>query len=70
MIPLWLHRWQRLRKALKSTLPIWIGATLLVGLLMSVYFVPEEEQVVIVRTGEPVGTVNTPGGPVFLKYSR
>jgi len=24
--------------------------------------VPEEDQVVIIRTGEPVGTVNTPGG--------
>lgn len=34
----------------------------IVGLLMSVYIVPEEEQAVIVRTGEPIGTVNTPGG--------
>ena len=34
----------------------------IVGLLMSVYVVPEEEQAVIVRTGNPIGTVNTPGG--------
>ncbi len=33
-----------------------------VGLSLSAYVVPEEEQVVIVRTGEPVGTVNTLGG--------
>ena len=31
----------------------------LVALLMSVYVVPEEEQVVIVRTGEPIGTVGS-----------
>jgi len=37
-------------------------AVVLVGLLMSIYIVPEEEQAVIVRTGEPVGTVNTIGG--------
>jgi membrane protease subunit HflC len=35
---------------------------LIVALMMSVYVVPEEEQVVIVRTGNPVGTVNTPDG--------
>ena len=35
---------------------------LIVGLLMSIYIVPEEEQAVVVRTGEPIGTVNTPGG--------
>ena len=34
----------------------------IVALLMSVYIIPEEEQAVIVRTGEPVGTVNTIGG--------
>jgi len=34
----------------------------LVGLSMSAYVVPEEEQVVIIRTGNPVGTVNTPNG--------
>ena len=37
-------------------------AVVLVGLLMSIYIVPEEEQVVIVRTGEPQGIVNTPDG--------
>nr|WP_137676652.1 protease modulator HflC [Parerythrobacter lutipelagi] len=37
-------------------------AIALIGLMMSVYVVNEEEQVVIVRTGQPVGTVNTPGG--------
>ncbi|MEZ5681580.1 MAG: protease modulator HflC [Erythrobacter sp.] len=37
-------------------------AALVIGFMMSAYVVPEEEQVVIVRTGEPVGTVNTPGG--------
>ncbi|EDL48406.1 protease modulator HflC [Erythrobacter sp. SD-21] len=34
----------------------------LVALMLSAYVVPEEEQVVIVRTGEPVGTINTPDG--------
>ena len=34
----------------------------LVALMLSAYVVPEEEQVVIVRTGEPVGTINTPNG--------
>ena len=34
----------------------------LVALILSAYVVPEEEQVVIVRTGEPVGTINTPNG--------
>jgi len=34
----------------------------IVGLMLSVYIVPEEEQAVIVRTGDPVGTVNTIGG--------
>ena len=43
------------------------GAVLFAGLAIvaffsSAYIVPEEEQVVIIRTGEPVGTVNTPGG--------
>ena len=33
---------------------------LLVIFMMSAYIVPEEEQAVIIRTGEPVGTVNTP----------
>lgn len=35
---------------------------LVIGLMLSAYVVPEEEQVVIVRTGNPVGTVNTPDG--------
>jgi len=35
---------------------------LVIGFMMSAYVVPEEDQVVIIRTGEPVGTVNTPGG--------
>ncbi|NMW33007.1 protease modulator HflC [Altererythrobacter sp. RZ02] len=34
----------------------------LVALFSSAYIVPEEEQVVVIRTGEPVRTVNTPGG--------
>ena len=34
----------------------------IVGLFLSAYVVPEEEQVVIIRTGNPIGTVNTPGG--------
>ncbi|WP_397505472.1 protease modulator HflC [Qipengyuania sp. R86523] len=37
-------------------------AVLVIGFMMSAYVVPEEDQVVIIRTGEPVGTVNTPGG--------
>ena len=43
------------------------GAAILIGvvifiLLTSVFIVPEEEQAVVIRTGEPIGTVNTPGG--------
>ena len=34
----------------------------IVAFMMSAYVVPEEEQVVIIRTGNPVGVVNTPGG--------
>lgn len=37
-------------------------AALLIAFMMSAYIVPEEEQVVIIRTGEPVRTVNTPEG--------
>ncbi|MBB3033761.1 protease modulator HflC [Alteriqipengyuania lutimaris] len=48
--------WERYRIALV------VLGILIVGLLMSVYIVPEEEQAVIVRTGDPVGTVNTIGG--------
>ncbi|MCK0129380.1 protease modulator HflC [Erythrobacter sp. F6033] len=35
---------------------------LIIGLMMSAYIVNEEEQAVVVRTGEPVRTVNTPNG--------
>ena len=35
---------------------------LLIAFLASAYVVPEEEQAVVIRTGEPVGTVNTVGG--------
>ncbi|WP_394730034.1 protease modulator HflC [Altererythrobacter sp. GH1-8] len=48
--------WQNYRLAFMAL----IGAIVVFSL--SAYVVPEEEQVVIVRTGEPVGTVNTPGG--------
>lgn len=34
----------------------------LIVLMASIYVVPEEEQAVVVRTGEPVRTVNTPDG--------
>ena len=34
----------------------------LVVLFASLYVVPEEEQAVVIRTGQPVRTVNTPGG--------
>ncbi len=37
-------------------------AVALIALFASVYVVEEEEQAVIIRTGEPIGTVNTPGG--------
>ena len=42
---------------------IWVIAiaVVLVGFLMSAYVVPEEEQVVRVRTGNPVGVANAPG---------
>ncbi|MBX7532545.1 protease modulator HflC [Qipengyuania sp. 1XM1-15A] len=43
-------------------LSIIVAAVAIVGLLMSVYVVPEEEQAVVIRTGEPIRTVNTPGG--------
>ena len=35
---------------------------LLIAFLASAYIVPEEEQAVVIRTGEPIGVVNTPGG--------
>ena len=37
-------------------------AVIVILLMLSVYVVPEEEQAVVVRTGEPVRTVNTTGG--------
>ncbi len=37
-------------------------AVLIVLFFTSVYIVPEEEQAVVIRTGNPVGVVNTPGG--------
>ena len=37
-------------------------AVAVIAFMMSAYVVPEEEQVVIIRTGQPVGTVNTPNG--------
>lgn len=37
-------------------------AALAIAFMMSAYIVPEEEQVVIIRTGEPVRTANTPDG--------
>ena len=35
-----------------------------VGVSLSAYVVPEEEQIVIIRTGNPVATANTPNGNV------
>ncbi|MBL4858749.1 MAG: protease modulator HflC [Erythrobacter sp.] len=43
-------------------LSIIVAAIVLLGLLMSVYVVSEEQQAVVIRTGEPIGTVNTPDG--------
>lgn len=51
---------QRIWEDHKAT--VVVLAIAIVGLMMSVYIVPEEEQVVIIRTGEPVGVVNTPNG--------
>ena len=51
---------QRIWEDHKAT--VVVLAIALVGLMMSVYIVPEEEQVVIIRTGNPVGVVNTPNG--------
>ncbi|WP_394269214.1 protease modulator HflC [Qipengyuania sp.] len=34
-------------------------AAVIVALMMSIYIVPEEEQAVVIRTGQPVRTVNT-----------
>ena len=51
---------QRIWEDHKAT--VVVLAIAIVGLMMSVYIVPEEEQVVIIRTGNPVGVVNTPNG--------
>lgn len=37
-------------------------AIAVVGFFMSAYVVPEEQQAVVIQTGRPVGTVNTPDG--------
>ncbi|MDG2005362.1 MAG: protease modulator HflC [Novosphingobium sp.] len=37
-------------------------SALIVVLLMSAFIVPEEEQAVVIRAGNPIGVVNTPGG--------
>ena len=42
-------------------LSILVAAIVLIGFLMSAYVVPEEEQVVRVRTGNPVGVANAGG---------
>ena len=34
----------------------------IIALMLSAYVVPEEEQAVVIRTGEPIGVVNTPNG--------
>ena len=34
----------------------------IIALMLSAYVVPEEEQAVVIRTGNPIGTVNTPNG--------
>lgn len=42
--------------------PIIAAALLVIGLMMSVFVVHEEEQAVVIRTGEPVRIINRPGG--------
>ena len=37
-------------------------AVMLILAFTSLYVVGEEEQAVVIRTGEPVGVANTPGG--------
>lgn len=37
-------------------------AIAVVAFFMSAFVVPEEQQAVVIRTGQPVGTINTPGG--------
>ena len=51
-------------------LSIIVVGLLLLAFFLSAYVVPEEEQAVVIRTGEPVRTVNTLGGdsPAGLKF--
>lgn len=37
-------------------------AIAVIGFFMSAFIVPEEQQAVVIQTGRPVGTVNTPNG--------
>jgi modulator of FtsH protease HflC len=48
--------WENYRAA------IILAALVVIGLMLSIFIVPEEEQAVVLRTGEPVGTVNTING--------
>jgi len=48
--------WENYRAA------IILGGLVLIGLMLSIYIVPEEEQAVVLRTGEPVRVVNTVNG--------
>jgi len=48
--------WENYRAA------IILGGIVLIGLVLSIYIVPEEEQAVVLRTGEPVRVVNTVNG--------
>ncbi|MAK98101.1 MAG: protease modulator HflC [Citromicrobium sp.] len=48
--------WENYRAA------IILGGLILIGLMLSIYIVPEEEQAVVLRTGEPVRVVNTVNG--------
>lgn len=48
--------WQNYRLVFLALIGLGIAFSL------SAYVVPEEEQVVIIRTGNPIGTVNTPNG--------
>jgi membrane protease subunit HflC len=43
-------------------IPIIAVAVIAILFMLSAFVVPEEEQAVIIRTGEPIGVVNTPGG--------
>ena len=48
--------WENYRAA------IILGGIVLIGLVLSIYILPEEEQAVVLRTGEPVRVVNTVNG--------